>query len=214
MIAKEGRKIILILFFLTIFSRLAGTIDGFEWFSLVYLILGLLFLFSLIFFRDPKRNIPSGDNSLVSPADGKIIKIEQVNDPDVGKGVLVSVFLNIFNVHVNRVPVTVLIKKTEHRQGKFLAAFHHKASDENEQTIILMESSNGILIVKQVAGLIARRSLCYAQVGETLLKGDRLGFIMFGSRTDIIFPSVYQVQVHKGQKVTGGETIIAKFDKI
>ena len=206
MIAKEGRKIILILFFLTIFSRLAGTIDGFEWFSLVYLILGLLFLFSLIFFRDPKRNIPSGDNSLVSPA--------EVNDPDVGKGVLVSVFLNIFNVHVNRVPVTVLIKKTEHRQGKFLAAFHHKASDENEQTIILMESSNGIMKVRQVAGLIARRILCYAQAGETLLKGDRLGFIMFGSRTDIIFPSVYQVQVHKGQKVTGGETIIAKFDKI
>ena len=101
MIAKEGRKIILILFFLTIFFRLVGNINGFEWLSFVYLISGLFFLFSLIFFRDPKRNIPAGDNSLVSPADGKIIKIEQVNDPDVGKGVLVSVFLNIFNVHVN-----------------------------------------------------------------------------------------------------------------
>ena len=212
MIAKEGRKIILILFFLTIFSRLVGNINGLEWLSFVYLISGLFFLFSLIFFRDPKRNIPAGDNSLVSPADGKIINVEQVNDPDVGKGILVSVFLNIFNVHVNRVPVTVLIKKTDYKQGKFLAAFNHKASDENEQTIILMESPNGLMKVKQVAGLIARRIHCYAQAGKTLLKGDRLGFIMFGSRTDIIFPSVYQVQVHKGQTVTGGETIIAKLD--
>tara|TARA_B100000315_G_scaffold248105_1_gene277605 strand:+ start:527 stop:1165 length:639 start_codon:yes stop_codon:yes gene_type:complete len=212
MIAKEGRKIILILFFLTIFSRLVGNINGLEWLSFLYLILGLFFLFSLIFFRDPKRNIPAGDNSLVSPADGKIINIEQVNDPDVGKGILVSVFLNIFNVHVNRVPVTVLIKKTDYKQGKFLAAFNHKASDENEQTIILMESPKGLMKVKQVAGLIARRIHCYAQAGKTLMKGDRLGFIMFGSRTDIIFPSVYQVQVQKGQKVTGGETIIAKLD--
>ena len=212
MTAKEGRKIILILFFLTIFSRLVGNINGFEWLSFVYLISGLFFLFSLIFFRDPKRNIPAGDNSLVSPADGKIINVEQVNDPDVGKGILVSVFLNIFNVHVNRVPVTVLIKKTDYKQGKFLAAFNHKASDENEQTIILMESPKGLMKVKQVAGLIARRIHCYAQAGKTLLKGDRLGFIMFGSRTDIIFPSVYQVLVHKGQKVTGGETIIAKLD--
>ncbi len=212
MIAKEGRKIILILFFLTIFSRLVGNINGLEWLSFLYLISGLFFLFSLIFFRDPKRNIPAGDNSLVSPADGKIINIEQVNDPDVGKGILVSVFLNIFNVHVNRVPVTVLIKKTDYKQGKFLAAFNHKASDENEQTIILMESPKGLMKVRQVAGLIARRIHCYAQAGKTLLKGDRLGFIMFGSRTDIIFPSVYQVQVQKGQKVTGGETIIAKLD--
>ena len=212
MIAKEGRKIILILFFLTIFSRLVGNINGLEWLSFLYLISGLFFLFSLIFFRDPKRNIPAGDNSLVSPADGKIINIEQVNDPDVGKGILVSVFLNIFNVHVNRVPVTVLIKKTDYKQGKFLAAFNHKASDENEQTIILMESPKGLMKVKQVAGLIARRIHCYAQAGKTLMKGDRLGFIMFGSRTDIIFPSVYQVQVQKGQKVTGGETIIAKLD--
>ena len=212
MIAKEGRKIILILFFLTIFSRLVGNINGLEWLSFVYLISGLFFLFSLIFFRDPKRNIPAGDNSLVSPADGKIINVEQVNDPDVGKGILVSVFLNIFNVHVNRVPVTVLIKKTDYKQGKFLAAFNHKASDENEQTIILMESPNGLMKVKQVAGLIARRIHCYAQAGKTLLKGDRLGFIMFGSRTDIIFPLIYKVQVHKGQKVIGGETIIAKLD--
>jgi phosphatidylserine decarboxylase len=212
MIAKEGRKIILILFFLTIFFRLVGNINGFEWLSFIYLISGLFFLFSLIFFRDPKRNIPAGENSLVSPADGKIINVEQVNDPDVGKGILVSVFLNIFNVHVNRVPVTVLIKKTDYKQGKFLAAFNHKASDENEQIIILMESPKGLMKVKQVAGLIARRIHCYAQAGKTLLKGDRLGFIMFGSRTDIIFPLIYQVQVHKGQKVTGGETIIAKLD--
>ena len=212
MIAKEGRKIILILFFLTIFFRLVGNINGFEWLNFVYLISGLFFLFSLIFFRDPKRNIPAGDNSLVSPADGKIINVEQVNDPDVGKGILVSVFLNIFNVHVNRVPVTVLIKKTDYKQGKFLAAFNHKASDENEQTIILMESPFGLIKVKQIAGLIARRIHCYAEVGKKLQKGDRLGFIMFGSRTDIIFPVDYEVFVQKGQKVTGGETIIAKID--
>jgi len=212
MIAKEGWKIVIILFFMTVFFRIIGELNGFEWMHIFTIIIGILFLFCLIFFRDPKRIIPHGENNFVSPADGKIVNIEKVNDPEIGNGVLISIFLSIFNVHVNRIPGSVLIKNKEYKKGKFLAAFNHKASDENEQTIILMESPFGLIKVKQIAGLIARRIHCYAEVGKKLQKGDRLGFIMFGSRTDIIFPVDYEVFVQRGQKVTGGETIIAKID--
>ena len=177
--------------------------------QLLYTILGLLFLFCLNFFRDPLRSIPTDKSVVVAPADGKIVKIENIDDPNVGESAkLVSIFLNVFNVHVNRVPIDGLVESVERKKGRFLAAFNHMASEENEQVIILINNESGKYKIKQIAGLIARRILCYAEKDMKMNKGDRLGFIRFGSRTDIIMPKQLNLKVKLGQKVTGGETII------
>ena len=119
-------------------------------------------------------------------------------------------FLNVFNVHVNRTPLTAEIEDVSYKVGNFKAAFDHKASDENERTNILFSTSKFNYRVLQIAGLIARRIHCYAKVGKEMKKGDRLGFIMFGSRTDIIFPNSVEIKVEVGDKVKGGETVIGK----
>ena len=168
-----------------------------------------MFLFCLNFFRDPVRSIPSEKSIVVAPADGKVVKIEYINDSNIGESSqLVSIFLNVFNVHVNRVPIDGLVESVERKQGRFLAAFNHIASDENEQVITIINNESGKYKIKQIAGLIARRILCYAKEDMKLNKGDRLGFIRFGSRTDIIMPKKITLKVEVGQKVIGGETII------
>ena len=168
-----------------------------------------MFLFCLNFFRDPVRSIPSEKSIVVAPADGKVVKIEYINDSNIGESSqLVSIFLNVFNVHVNRVPIDGLVESVERKHGRFLAAFNHIASDENEQVITIINNESGKYKIKQIAGLIARRILCYAKEDMKLNKGDRLGFIRFGSRTDIIMPKKITLKVEVGQKVIGGETII------
>jgi phosphatidylserine decarboxylase len=210
MIAKEGRIILIPLFIITLpIGIYAHVIDNIILTS-IYFILGILFLFCINFFRDPVRTIPMGKNIIVSPADGKIVKITDIHDPDVGGAKLVSIFLNVFNVHVNRVPIDGKVISTEHKLGKFLAAFDHKASDENEQIITVISHKSGNYKIKQIAGLIARRILCYAKEGLTLHKGGRLGFIRFGSRTDLIMPSNVKINVNLGEKVKGGETVIGE----
>ena len=171
---------------------------------------GLLLLFCLNFFRDPKRKIPEGKGIFVSPADGKIVQIRSIVDSDIGKANLVSIFLNVFNVHVNRTPVRGSISEVQHKKGKFLAAFNHSASDENEQSNIHINSTEGLIKVKQIAGLLARRIRCYVKKGSHLNTGDKLGFIMFGSRVDIILPDTITLRVNLGQKVKGGESIIGQ----
>ncbi len=209
MIAKEGRIILIPLLFITfpigVYAHASNNIS----LIVLYAILGLLFLFCLNFFRDPVRSIPSDISVVVAPADGKIVKIEKINDPNIGESShLVSIFLNVFNVHVNRVPIDGSVESIERKQGKFLAAFNHIASDENEQVITIINNESGKFKIKQIAGLIARRILCYAEKDMTVKKGDRLGFIRFGSRTDIIMPKHLNLKVELGQKVIGGETII------
>ena len=158
-----------------------------------------------------KRPIDKSENALISPADGKIIGIDQVNDSEIGESAnRISIFLSVFNVHVNRVPMTCTVKQVKYIPGKFLAAYDHKASDENEKTEILFSEANITYRVHQIAGIIARRIRCYAEKDLKMVKGDRLGFIMFGSRTDIIFPKSVQIEVDLGDKVKGGETIIGK----
>ncbi|MBC8345901.1 MAG: phosphatidylserine decarboxylase family protein [Candidatus Marinimicrobia bacterium] len=211
MLAKEGRIILIPLFFVTFGTGIFAHAWESTPLSILYGILGLFFLFSLNFFRDPKRVIPMDKKLIISPADGKVVKIEEVNDPNVGESAkLVSVFLNVFNVHANRVPIDGTVESVERKSGKFLAAFDHKASDENEQIITVLSHDSGKYKIKQIAGLIARRILCYAEVGVKMHKGGRLGFIRFGSRTDLIMPAHVAVQVELGQKVIGGETIIGK----
>ena len=209
MIAKEGRIILIPLLLITFpIGVYAHSSNNFV-LIILYSMLGSFFLFCLNFFRDPVRSIPSEKSIIVAPADGKVVKIENINDSNIGESSqLVSIFLNVFNVHVNRVPIDGLVESVERKQGRFLAAFNHSASDENEQVITVINNESGKYKIKQIAGLIARRILCYAKEDMKLNKGDRLGFIRFGSRTDIIMPKKITLKVEVGQKVIGGETII------
>ena len=170
--------------------------------------IGLILLFCLNFFRDPKRLVPEGINQIVSPADGKIIRIDTQDE----EFQIVSVFLNVFDVHVNRMPITGTFSDVNYTKGKFLMAFDHNACDENERNIITIETAVGSIRLVQIAGLIARRIICYANKGEEMQIGKRLGFMRFGSRIDLILPNKIKLKVKLGQKVMGNTTIIGTFD--
>tara|TARA_B100000886_G_scaffold117076_1_gene78738 strand:+ start:4503 stop:5150 length:648 start_codon:yes stop_codon:yes gene_type:complete len=212
-LASEGNIIIYPLFFILVISFGIDFIFIQKYLSFLNVFLLVLFVFCLNFFRDPKRILPKDENCIVSPADGKIIKIKEFEDPETKeKLILVSIFLSVFNVHSNRMPVDGLIKSVDYIKGDFLAAFDHKASEQNERTEISIETRFGSMVVKQIAGLVARRILCYAKKNEKMLAGDRLGFIRFGSRTDIILPNKVTLKVELDQKVYGGQTIIGRYE--
>jgi len=174
MLAPEGRIILFTLLITTLTVGMIGFYYDSEHLLVCYAIFGLLFLFSCNFFRDPLRSIPVDESSIVAPADGKIIRIDQVNDGEIGESAnRISIFLSVFNVHVNRVPITCTVKDVKHIPGKFLAAYDHKASDENEKTDILFSGENITYRVHQIAGIIARRIRCYAEKDLKMVKGDR-----------------------------------------
>jgi len=210
--ALEGRKILSILLIVTAALFFINLFVTIVMLPIIAGVFSLMLVFSLNFFRDPARKIPEGENIIISPADGKVTAVTIINDPEVGEdSKLVSIFLNIFDVHANRVPINGKVISVNHKNGQFVSAFKHNAADVNEQITTLFDTSLGAVKVKQIAGLIARRILCYAKIGEKMNKGDRLGFIMFGSRTDVIFPPTVNVFVKVGQRVIGTETIIGKF---
>ncbi len=212
MLAPEGKRVLIPLVILTFFAGLFGYKLDSSVLKAAYGIIGFLFVFSLYFFRDPERPFPTDENTIFSPADGKVVQIKEVNDPEVGGGVVqVSIFLSVFNVHVNRVPVNGTVKSMEFFKGKFLAAFNHKASEDNQRTEIVMETKNGPIRIRQITGAVARRIFCYAEPGSTMNQGDRLGYIMFGSRTDIIFPKTVTLDVEVGTVVKGGMSVIGRY---
>jgi len=212
MIAPEG-KIILIPLLLLV---LAGTgiqayypSEGLKWINLA---IALLTLFSLYFFRDPQR-IPPNNGGFLSPGDGKIVQIIDVEDAEIGKAKQISIFLSVFNVHSQRVPLSGKVISKTYNSGKFLAAFNHKASLNNEQTVVMFETESGKMYkIKQIAGLIARRILNYMEPENRVERGQRLGFIRFGSRVDIIVPPEFQIDVSLGDMVRGNQTIIGRFE--
>ena len=208
MLAPEGRKILIGLMVLTFICGISGY--GYENAALKvsYYVFGVLFIFSLNFFRDPQRTTPEGENLLIAPADGKVVLIDDIEDDAVGNAKQISIFLNVFNVHSNKMPVNGIVESVDYKKGKFKAAFNHSASDVNEQTIVVLSRGNMKIKIKQIAGLIARRINCYAKVGSEVKPGERFGFIMFGSRTDLIVPFNSIVNVKVGDKVTGGKTIV------
>ncbi|MCE2860348.1 MAG: phosphatidylserine decarboxylase [Oxalobacteraceae bacterium] len=170
-------------------------------------------LFVLQFFRDPPRTIPLAVNAVLSPADGRIVVVEKAHDPYANREALkISVFMNVFNVHSNRSPVDGKIEKVEYFPGKFVNADLDKASTENERNAVVVTAANGQTITfVQVAGLIARRILCYVSAGDTLARGQRYGFIRFGSRVDVYLPLSARPLVVVGDKVAATETILAEF---
>jgi phosphatidylserine decarboxylase len=173
-------------------------------------ILILLGLFIFYFFRDPERAIPADPGAVVSPADGRVIEI--MDEPlDSRAGRRVSIFLSIWDVHVQRAPVAGRIAGVVHRPGRFYGAFRSAASRENEQNVVSIETRGGMLVFKQIAGAIARRVLCWKSVGDAVALGERVGLIRFGSRVDLWVPMEAHLMVQKGQKVKGGESILARW---
>ncbi|MFN8770027.1 MAG: phosphatidylserine decarboxylase [Neisseriaceae bacterium] len=173
----------------------------------------LIAIFVIQFFRDPAREIPNEPNIIVSPADGKVICVEQCYDIyQERQAIKISIFMNVFNVHSNRSPAEGLVEKINYIPGKFINADFDKASTENERNAIVLKLANNDKITfVQIAGLVARRILCYTSVGENLTRGQRYGFIRFGSRVDIYLPLNYKACVSIGQKVKASSDIIARF---
>ena len=203
-IAPEGFPFIFVMALATIVFALL------EWPVLAVICL-ILCAFSLNFFRDPERVIPLDPNIAVSPADGKIVKITNRLDPIKHEDHLcISIFMNVFNVHVNRVPVECRVSDMRYFPGKFLNASLDKASEDNERCAWqLTEPSGEVWCMVQIAGLIARRIVCRAKVGDSLLRGERCGMIRFGSRVDVYLPANYRPAVNIGDEVVAGQSILA-----
>ena len=171
----------------------------------------LLTFFCIWFFRDPKRKVPQEDGQLVSPADGKVVDISRVEENRFlnKPAIKVSIFLDVFNVHVNRVPTAGKIIDISYNHGKFLNAGFPKASLENEQNALIIETTSGKKIVCiQIAGLIARRIVCWSKQGDRMDRGERFGLIRFGSRVDLFLPTETEIRISVGDKVKGGETVL------
>jgi len=170
----------------------------------------LLTLFVLFFFRDPERLVPQGKRVVVSPADGKVIVVKDIYEPyylkkDVKQ---ISIFLSVFNVHVNRTPYGGTVEMVKYNPGRFHVASVDKASLDNEQTAMVIVDGKDKVLVKQIAGLIARRIICYAKPGDTLKTGERFGLIRFGSRVDIFLPSDAELKVKVGDRIKGARDVI------
>ncbi len=177
------------------------------------IIAGFVFLFNFYFFRDPERVTPQGENLIISPADGKIIKIDEVEETLFFKQKtrMISIFMSVVSVHVNRMPITGKVEYIDYQVGKFLAAFDHKASEENEQSIIGVSGGNKKILFKQIAGIIARRIVYKVNKEDEVRAGDRYGLIHYGSRVDMFFPLDVDVRVKMNEMVKSGESIIGEF---
>jgi len=171
--------------------------------TLAAVLLMLMAAFVAFFFRNPSREIPADPRVIVSPADGRVVKVERV-----GNVTKLSIFLSIFDVHVNRSPIGGRIETIDYKRGKFRAAFNHAASVENERNIILVAQGDVRLVFTQIAGLVARRIVCWKKAGDTVDKGELIGLIRFGSRVDVLFPAGTEVTVERGVRVRGGSTPI------
>ena len=189
-------------------ALIVWAVAGFAWSVPVWLVV----IFVVQFFRDPPRAVPSQANAVLSPADGRIVKVEKVRDPMTERDtLLISVFMNVFNVHSNRAPVDGTVERIQYSAGKFVNADLDKASSENERNAMVVRLAGGERIsVVQVAGLIARRILCYAKEGQRLTRGERYGFIRFGSRVDVYLPLTARPKVAVGDIVHATTTILAE----
>ena len=179
---------------------------------LVAILFTVLALWVAYFFRDPERTGERGAQVIVAPADGKLIMITEVDEPTFvgGRANRLSIFMNVFNVHVNRYPVDGTVKYVHYNKGKFLNAAAEKSSIENEQSSVGLESGSRRILVRQIAGLIARRIVTYSKVGDEVKQGDRMGIIRFGSRVDVFIPTDAKLRVKLGVTTIAGNTVLAE----
>ena len=187
-------------------ALLIGKFAGLAW-SIPFWIFAV---FVVQFFRDPKRDIPTDANAVVSPADGKIVALETTKDPYLNRQALkISVFMNVFSVHSNRAPVSATVDKVDYFAGSFVNAALDKASAQNERNAVILDHGGAKIVSVQIAGLIARRILCYVKQNDSVERGQRYGFIRFGSRVDVYLPEQTEARVKLGQQVSAGSDIIA-----
>ena len=204
-VSLEGLPYILFMAFTTVILALLG------WWHVSLVALGGTF-FALHFFRDPERVVPDEPGVAVSPADGRIIHVDHHPDPVTGQQrQRVCVFMNVFNVHVNRVPVTGEVQKIVYHPGKYFNASLDKASEDNERNVVCLRDAHGQdWTFVQIAGLVARRIVCWVENGDAVTRGQRMGLIKFGSRVDLYLPEGYQSFLTKGTHVHAGQTILAR----
>ncbi|MCO6162680.1 phosphatidylserine decarboxylase family protein [Flavobacterium sp. NRK F7] len=214
MFHKEGAKIILITLILVVAVIFASDLIAIQWLRIGLIVLALVFLVLILqFFRNPKREADNSDNHILAPVDGKVVVIEEVYEPEYfqDKRLMVSIFMSPINVHVTRYPVNGVVKYSKYHPGKYLVAWHPKASEENERTTVVINNRiYGEIMYRQIAGALARRIINYAKEGMRAVQGKDAGFIKFGSRVDIYLPLGTEVNVKLGEKAIGAKTVICK----
>jgi len=204
-IVREGIPYIVIPAILALLAVVFG-------FWIVFLFFLVVALFMAFFFRNPERVPPSEINVVVAPADGKVTRIEPVTASDANSETVVSIFLSPLDVHINRSPIVGTISAMSYKPGRFLMATNEKASQENEQNVLTLEGEQITVVCKHIAGILARRVVCWKKKGDNLALGERFGMIKFSSRTDLVLPANVKVMVAKGDRVQGGTTIIGKIE--
>jgi len=214
MFHREGHRIIIAAFFFTISVIISSDILIDSENLKIILQSGFLIFYSLIlwFFRNPKRKIIIDDNRILSPADGKVVNIEQVKENEFFKDerIQISIFLSITNVHVTRFPISGKIIYNKYNPGKYLVAWHPKSSEKNERTSVVIRNNNfGDILYRQIAGAVARRIVNYAKTDLEVNQGEDSGFIKFGSRVDVFLPLNSNISIKKGQRVKGGISVIS-----
>ncbi len=216
-IHKEGYKAILLsaLVFIVInvalFSFFDTTLPVIVW--IIFFLSLVMFLFIVSFFRSPKRRWTTGEYQVICPADGKVVVIEEIFDEEYfkDKRVQVSVFMSPANVHINRIPISGQVLYSQYHKGKYLVAWNPKSSIENERHSVVINNSLNSILVKQIAGAVAKRIRNYLQVGQSVTQGSEMGFIKFGSRVDVLLPVNAKINVQLNQYVKGGVTVLATF---
>jgi len=213
MIAKDGIPVIFVTGIIVLSTAGLAYILNSVVLEVLTFITGAVFIFHFFFFRDPDRKTPAGDNLIIAPADGTIIAIDEVEENEYFKDRVqrVSIFMSVFNVHVNRIPLAGEVEYLDYAKGRFKAAFAEDAPEVNERTVIGIRSSKGKLMFKQIAGLIARRIVYHIKTGDTVRSGERFGLIKYGSRVDLYFPLSVKLNVKMKDKVKSGTTIIGEF---
>lgn len=214
-IHKEGRTLLLVLFvcFISVLMACKLVIGDGSYLFVLSGFLSFVFLIFFQFFRNPKIQTPLNSSHIIAPADGKVVVIETVTESEYFKDerIQVSIFMSPINVHVNRNPLSGIISYFKYHPGKFLVAWHPKASTENERTTVVIKHKNGTeVLFRQIAGALAKRIKWYVKVGDNVQQGDEFGFIKFGSRVDIFLPKTAKITASLNQITTGGETVIAE----
>jgi len=218
MFHKEGHKIIVITFIIVVgCSLLVNSFIDINWLRTIIMVTLLVFLILILqFFRNPKRHTDLNDKQVISPVDGKVVVIEEVFEKEYfkEKRLQVSVFMSPLNVHVTRYPIGGKVLYSKYHPGKYLVAWHPKASEENERTTVVVENKTyGKVLHRQIAGALAKRIVNYAKVNDKPTQGDESGFIKFGSRVDLYLPLDTKIKVKLNQKVSGGESVIAEINE-
>ncbi|MBN2424572.1 MAG: phosphatidylserine decarboxylase family protein [Calditrichaceae bacterium] len=212
-ITKEGYKIIIYTGIILILLVLLRVVCDSQILDIITIIIAVVFCFHFSFFRDPDRQIPEGEHLILSPADGKVIKIDKVKEPLYHEQEvwLVSIFMTLFDVHVNRIPISGEVQFLKYEKGKFLAANLDAAMEKNEQALIGVQTAYGKILFKQVAGLIARRIICRLSKGQRVKRGERFGMIIYSSRVDLFLPLNVELKVSLNDKVKAGSSLIGEY---